>query len=308
MRKAFFETLQETADIDSDIFLLSADLGFKLFDSFRLRHPERFYDMGIAEANMIGVAAGLSLSGKNAYCYSMAPFLVMRAYEQIRVDIAYHNLNVKLVGVGAGLSYGLEGFTHLGLEDLALMRSLPNMTVVVPADPWEARCLARASYTHQGPLYIRLGKIGDPMVHSKEPYFEIGQPIEVCEGNDLAIIAAGTMVHAGASVVDILLRHQISSTLVSMHTVKPLNQEAILDLAHRHPAIFSLEEHNLNGGLGSAVAEVLAESGYRGLFRRIGIPEPLPRIVGDANRLREASGLSPDKVADTILSALDGRV
>ncbi len=304
MRQAFFDTLESAAEIHRNIYLLSADLGFKLFDSFRSKYPERFYDVGIAEANMIGVAAGLALSGKNVYCYSMAPFLVMRAYEQVRVDIAYHDLNVKLVSVGGGLSYALEGFTHLGLEDLALMRSLPNMTVVAPADAWEARCLAQASCIHQGPLYVRLGKSGDPMVHTSKPDFHIGWPIIVNEGSDLAIIATGSMVYPGTKVVEMLRRGNISATLVSMHTVKPLNSEVLLDLARRHDAMFSLEEHNLGGGLGSAIAELLAETGYRGLFKRIGIPEPLPARMGDTKHLCEVNGLSPEEILNTILARL----
>jgi transketolase len=158
MRDGFIEKLEKIAVLHDDLFLLTADLGFRLFDGFQANHPGRFIDVGIAESNMAGIAAGLALSGRKVYCYSIIPFLVMRGYEQIRVDIAFHNLNVRLVGVGGGFTYGLEGFTHFALEDLALMRALPNMTVVIPSDRAQAEALAEASYEHEGPMYIRLGR------------------------------------------------------------------------------------------------------------------------------------------------------
>ncbi|MEW6409357.1 MAG: transketolase C-terminal domain-containing protein, partial [Nitrospirota bacterium] len=242
------------------MFVLTADLGYKLFDNIRADCPDRFYDIGVAEANMIGIAAGLSSCGKNVYCYSIAPFLVMRAFEQVRIDVAYHGLNVKLVGVGGGFTYGLEGITHFGLEDLALMRSLPNMTVVVPADPFEAQRLAAVSVRYQGPMYIRLGKTGEPCVYDAEPDFEIGEATILKDGKDLAIFAIGNMVYTGKQLLGLLTRKGISATLINMHTLKPLDITAVNQIAEVHDIILSLEEHNIHGGLGSAVAEVLAEN------------------------------------------------
>lgn len=194
MRKTFFATLQELYKKHHDIYVLTGDLGYKLFDGIRSVCPDRFYNMGIAEANMVGVASGMALCGNTVYCYSIIPFLVMRAYEQIRLDVDYHNLNVKLVGVGAGFGYGMEGITHFALEDISLMASLQNMTVVSPADQFEASCLADISYEHQGPMYIRIGKTGAPLIHQKTPKFKLGKSMFLSEGKKVAIFATGDMV------------------------------------------------------------------------------------------------------------------
>ncbi len=304
MRHAFFNTLGELYQDDRDVFILTADLGYKLFDNFKEKSSDRFYDVGVAEANMIGIASGLSLSGKNVYCYSIIPFLTMRAFEQIRVDIAYQNLNVKLIGVGGGFTYGKEGFTHFGLEDFALMRTLPNMTIVVPADPFEAECLAKISYKYTGPIYIRLGKNGDRAIHDRKPDFQIGKPIFINEGKDIAIFAIGSMVYIGKQVVNILKKKGINATLINMHTLKPLDSETINDVALTHEAIFSLEEHYTNGGLGTAIAEVIAETGYNGRFRKIGI-DGLKKHIGNSEYLREKYGLTTEKIVEKILDIIN---
>jgi transketolase len=304
VREMFFRELEGAAKQRRDIYLLSADLGFKLFDSFRASFPARFFDVGIAEANMIGIAAGLSLSGKNVYCYSMASFLVTRAYEQIRVDLAYHDLNVKLIGVGGGLAYGLEGYTHHGLEDLALMRAVPGMTVVVPADGAEAAEFARLSLDYPSPMYIRLGQNGHPQVYDAAPKITIGIPVVIEEGKDVALFATGNMVHKGRQVVAILDKYGISTTLVNIHTLKPLDAATVIKIGANHDAVFSLEEHVLSGGLGSTIAELLAEHRYGGIFKRIGISEPLSREIGDAEVLRQVYGLTADGICETILQSL----
>ena len=301
MRESFFRVLLDMAERHEDIYLLTADMGFKLFDSFRERYPDRFLNIGIAEANMIGIAAGLSLSGKNVYCYSIIPFLIMRAYEQIRIDVACQNLNVKLVGVGGGFTYGLEGFTHFGIEDLSLMRSLPNMSMVIPADTREAEKLAEISYEYPSPLYIRLGRAGEPLIHTNTPSFEIGKGLVLVEGKDVAIFAIGSMVYQAVRAIDIIRKEGLSVTLVNMHTLKPLDVRLIKQCASTHRAIFTVEEHTVVGGLGSAVAEVLAESSYGGVFRRIGIPESLKNFVGNASCLQEKYGLTAEGIAESIM-------
>lgn len=304
MRATFFKTLEKLYKTNKDIFILTADLGYKLFDNFRLTCPERFYDIGVAEANMIGVAAGLSLTNKNVYCYSIIPFLVMRAYEQIRVDIAYHNLNVKLIGVGGGFTYGLEGMTHFGLEDFALMRSLPNMSIVVPADPLEAQVFANISSEYLGPLYIRLGRTGEPIIHDKTPSLEIGKAMLMREGKRIALFAIGNMVYIGKQVADSLQKRGLDTTLINMHTLKPLDVETILQVATTHEAIFSLEEHNIHGGLGSAIAEVLAENRCGCYFKRFGIPEKLGNYIGNADYLRVQYGITPEKIYENIIAEI----
>ncbi|MGA1870326.1 MAG: transketolase family protein [bacterium] len=303
MRSAFFNVLEELSKKDKEFFILTADLGFKLFNNFRINCNDRFYDIGVAEANMISIAAGLSFCGKLVYCYSIIPFLIMRAYEQIRIDVAYNNLNVKLIGVGGGFTYGLEGFTHFGLEDLTLMRSLPNMTIVVPADPNEAKSLAKVSSEYKGPMYIRLGRTGTPEIYKKIQDIKIGKAVILNEGKHLAIFAIGNMVYIGKQVIDKLAQKGIDATLINMHTLKPLDSKTILEIASTHNVIFSMEEHNINGGLGSAIAEVLIENGYKGLFRRIGI-DGLKKIVGNADFLREKHGLTFDEIYKKILNSM----
>lgn len=304
MRKAFFKALEDLAETHDDIYLLTGDLGFNLFDSFRAKYPDRFYDIGVAESNMIGIAAGLSLSGKNVYCYSIIPFLIMRTYEHIRLNIAYNNLNVKLVGVGGGFTYGLEGFTHFGLEDLALMKVLPNMTVVVPADPVEAERLARISYEYPSPFYIRLGRTGEPVIHQGIPDLKIGKGMVLCKGKDIAIFTIGNMLNVCKSVANMLEKKGISVTLINMHTLKPLDVDLIEECASIHNAIFSIEEHSIIAGLGSSLAEILCENSYKGKFVRIGIPEKLENYIGNADYLRDKYGLTSNKIFSRILREL----
>lgn len=254
MREAFVKTLQRLSQSDNDIFLLTGDLGFKLFDSFREKYPERFLNMGIAEPNMIGVSAGLALSGKKVYCYSMIPFLVMRCFEHIRIDICYHNLNVRLIGVGGGFVYGLEGVTHHAIEDVAIMRTLPNMTVVAPGDPFEVSACIDASVAYKGPMFIRLGRRGEPQVHSTVPDFKIGKGIILFnKGNDICLLATGTMLYKAKIASELLLKKDFGVTLISLHTIKPLDETLIKDCAKKYRSIFSIEEHSIVGGLGSAV-------------------------------------------------------
>lgn len=308
MRELFFKTLKELAESRDDLFILTGDLGFKLFDDFKAVKPERFFDIGVAEANMAGIAAGLALSGKNVYCYSIVPFLIMRAYEQIRVDIAYHNLNVKLIGVGGGLTYGGEGFTHCGLEDFTLMRALPHMTIVVPCDDVEAKILSRLSYHHQGPLYIRLDKNKNNVVHKEEPEFQIGKGMVLREGRNIAFFAIGNMVEVARQVADRLSHKGLWVSLVNMHTLKPLDSDLIKRISSTHEIIYSLEEHHESGGLGTAIAEILAETRYDGLFRRIGIPTIMSGHVGSAAYLREQYGLTADKVHQKVINEIKRRL
>lgn len=301
MRRVFFEKLKEVAERDKNIFLLVGDLGKTFFQGFRDIDPKRFINMGVAESNMIGVAAGLAMSDKNVYCYSIIPFLTMRTFEQIRIDLCYNNLNVKLLGAGGGLVYGLEGATHHAIEDIAIMRSLPNMTVVAPGDSLEAERLAKESVSHKGPLYIRFGRDIDPLVHNGELDFKIGKGIIVNQGKDICILATGTMLHPAKSVLDILRGEGLEPTLISIHTIKPLDKELIKKCTESYPLILTLEEHSIIGGFGSAVAEVLAEEGYKGSFKRIGIPDRFSSMVGSPNYLLRELGLNPEAMASFIL-------
>ena len=302
MRKIFFQTLKEEFQKDRNLFLLFGDLGVKFFDVFKNVDAQRAINVGVAESNMVGLAAGLALAGKNVYCYSIIPFLIMRTFERIRIDLCFNNLNVKLLGAGGGLVYGVEGATHHAIEDIAIMRALPNMTVVAPGDAKEAEALAKVSVSHQGPLYIRFGRDSDPIIHQKDIDFKIGKGIVVKQGKDICLLTGGTMLYTAKIVSEILEKQGLNITLISMPFIKPIDKELIQDCSRTFKALFTLEEHNVIGGLGGAVAEVLAEAKYGKFFKRIGIEDRYSfPIIGGPDYLREKLGLSPETVAENIL-------
>ena len=305
MRQAFYDRLEEIARSDRNVYVLTANLGFKFLDRIRSTCPEQFLDVGVAEANMISLAAGMSMCGKNVYCYSIIPFLTMRAYEQIRIDICYHGLNVKLVGMGAGFTYGLEGFTHFGIEDVALMRALPGLHIVAPDTIENAVRVAELSHSYPFPLYLRLGRAGIRSADAQPSIRRIGEASILREGSHWAIIASGNMVPVCEAVVRQLSHDGIGATLVNMHTIKPFDSEIVRQCASAHPIIVTAEEHSIIGGLGSAVAEVLAEAPYRGRVLRIGIPEKLDTVIGHADYLWDHYGLSAQKIYSRIIEILE---
>ncbi len=287
MRTAFVNTLKELARKDERIFLVTADMGFSVFEDFREEFPNRFLNTGIAEQNTIGIAAGLAMSGKIVYVYSIIPFITMRCFEQIRLDLAYNNTNVKLVGVGAGFTYGSMGSSHHAIEDISIMRSIPNMTVFCPGDPFEAEELIKRSYEISGPVYIRLGKNGEPTIHKNKNKIEIGEPISITEGDDLILITTSNTLELGKSWVDEWDKEGIRVNLVSMPTIKPINQSSIRKLIDRNIPIITLEEHSIIGGLGSTISEIIAESGKGVKFRRMGINDEFSHHVGGAEYQRK---------------------
>lgn len=303
MRTAFITTLHELAKKDKNIFLLNGDLGFSVLEEFTKAYPERSLNMGVAEANMMGVAAGLALSGKTVFVYSIIPFVTARVFEQVRNDIALQKANVKIVGVGSGLTYGQLGPTHHSIEDIAIMRVLPHMTVVCPGDPFETAEATRALAAMKGPAYLRIGKKGEPMVHNHTPLFKIGKGILIRKGNAGTLIATGNMLPTAATVVDELAKRGRKIRLISMHTVKPLDERMIKKAMEETPAIFTLEEHNVIGGLGSAVAEALAEthqSKKTNYFRRFGIRDRFTITAGSHDFLRTLHALSPRDISNVI--------
>lgn len=291
MRTTFVNTLKELARKDDRIFLLTADMGFSVFEEYRKEFPDRFLNTGVAEQNTIGVAAGLASSGNIVYVYSIIPFVTMRCFEQIRLDLAYNNTNVKLVGVGAGYTYGSLGATHHAIEDIAIMRSIPNMTVLCPGDPVETEELVKESCMTSGPVYIRLGKNGEPNIHPTGTKIKIGEMINVTEGSDLILLSTSTMLATAKKWTDEWKLDNINVNLISVPTIKPFNSHTIKELINHNIPMITLEEHNIIGGLGTAVAEVIAESGKSVKFRRIGINDVFSHYVGDANYQREKFGL-----------------
>jgi len=291
MRNTFVDALIERAAMDERIFLLTPDMGYSVLERFRDRYPERFLNAGIAEQNAIGMASGLALSGHLVYVYSIVPFVTMRCFEQVRNDVAYMYTPVRLVGIGSGLAYGPAGPTHHSLEDIAIMRSLPNMTVCCPGDPIEVMEIMRRSFEIQGPMYIRLGKSGERRIHPEGTHIEIGKAIQVSGGKDAAIITTGNTLEMARDMIDRLRKEGIGVRLVSMPTVKPLDEDCIRDLIDEDIPIFTLEEHSIIGGLGSAVAEVIAEAGRSVRFHRAGVRDIFVSWVGGQEYLRRKCGM-----------------
>lgn len=301
MRGAFFKTLMELADRDDRIYLVVGDLGFGVVEPFIQQFPKRFLNVGVAEQNLTGIAAGIALTGKVVFTYSIANFPILRCLEHVRNDICYHNANVKIVSIGGGYSYGVLGMTHHATEDLAVLRALPEMVVTAPGDPIEVQEATRAIAAHQGPCYLRLGRAGEPTIHGSAVKFELGKAIRVRDGDALTLISTGALLQTAVKVADTLAAKGTQVRVLSMHTVKPLDHEAVLAAARETRAIVTLEEHSIIGGLGGAVAECLAESGeLRVPFKRVGIPAAFSAHVGSQEYLRAQSGLSPERILSTL--------
>lgn len=300
MRNTFVESLIEEAARDERVWLLCGDLGFSVLEEFAERFPDRFLNVGVAEQNMTGVAAGLAMRGKVVFTYSIANFPIMRCLEQIRNDVCYHRLPVKVVSVGGGLAYGPLGYSHHAIEDLAVMRSLPGMTVVAPGDPVETRLAVPALVADPGPAYLRLGKAGEPVVHEAPPSFALGRAIDVRDGDDATIISTGGMLRTAVDAAELLGSRGLSVGVISMPTVKPLDRDAVLRAAATG-LVCPLEEHGAEGGLSDAVARVVADEGVSTGFLALHLaPKEESGTVGSQAYLVGSAGLSVEGVADRI--------
>lgn len=301
MRDAFFDSLYDIAVNDERVVLVTADTGAFCHDKWRQNLSHRYINVGIAEQNLVGIAAGLSMSGKVVYTYAIIPFMTMRCYEQVRVDLCCMNLSVTIVGVGAGYDYSTLGPTHHGTEDIALMRPLPGMTVLSPSDNTAASAFAHVTYKLQGPAYVRLSRVGAPLVYedcSKENFTQglsIPRP-----GNDLCIIATGRSVYTAIQVSDKLLKRSINTKVVDLYRIKPLNAELLLETIGDSKYVFTLEEHFLTGGIGSAVAEVLAENERTFRFKRLSLQDKFCRQYGKWEYLQALSSLDAEGVTNAI--------
>ena len=306
MRTAFVQSLTEAAAKDPRVMLIVGDLGFGVVGNFAKRFPKQFLNIGIAEQNMVGVATGLALSGRIVFTYSIANFPILRCLEQIRNDVCYHNANVISVSIGSGYCYGELGMTHHGTEDIAVMRSLPGMSVVVPGDPVEAGAATEYLAQGVGPTFFRLGRAGEPVVHEEGIDWHFGKAIRVSQGRDLAIIATGSMLKRAVDAAEILKRKGIEATVLSMHTIKPLDVEAVTEVIDTVPMVFTLEEHSIFGGLGGAVAEIIAEQGAgRVRFKRIGLPSIFTKHIGNQDYLLKQYRLTADTIAEDIQVVLN---
>lgn len=288
MRKTFIETLIAEAEKNPNIWLLTADFGYGVLEPFRERFPERFLNTGIAEQSSVGIAAGLALSGKIPYVYTAIPFVCERPFEQIKIDCAYMNTNVRLIGVGAGFSYGPGGATHHSIEDIAIMRSLPNMTVLAPGSLNETKILVRESVRIKGPVYMRLGRSGEPDL---DYAVKLGVMSKVSEGKDVAIISTSTMLADCMQAVCELKNRNISASLYSSHTMKPFDAETVNSIINKNLPIVTVEEHNIIGGLSSAVSDVIAHSGKACRLLSIGVEDKFSHYIGSQKYIKEHMGL-----------------
>ena len=305
MRTAFLNELFELAKQDPRIVFMTGDLGFSVVEKFMQELPNQFVNAGVAEENMTGMAAGMAMSGKIVFTYSIANFPTLRCLEHIRNDVCYHKANVKIVSVGGGFAYGSMGATHHATEDLGVMRMLPGITVIAPGDPLEARCATRAVVEHSGPCYLRLGKAGEPEVHKGPIQFELGKAVKFRDGDDLTLISTGGLLQTAAKVADSLACQGIQARVLSMHTLKPLDAASVLQAARETGAVFTLEEHSITGGLGSAVAEALAESeDSKVLFRRIGLPTVFSPHLGTQEYMQKQHGLDPQSIVEAVLTLI----
>ena len=291
MRKQCLKMIHELARTDQRVTFIGSDLGFKTLSDMQAEFPDRFIMEGINEANAIGMAAGMALEGRLVYVNTIATFIVRRALEQVCVDLCMHNVPVRLIGNGGGLVYAPLGATHLAVEDIALMRALPNMTVICPCDAEEMQRLMPQSVDWPGPIYIRLAKGYDPVVSKAALGFAIGKAIAYRQGADLLLVTTGVTLQQAVAAADTLSVRGIEAAIVHIHTVKPLDRETLLSMASTVKAVVTVEEHSLMGGLGSAVAEVLMEAGVVRPFKRLGIPDIFPDYYGTQLEIMHRLGI-----------------
>lgn len=307
MRTTVIEKIYSLMKRGKNIYFLTGDLGFSVLEKIEKEFPDRFINMGVAEQNMIGVAAGLALSGKKVFVYSIIPFITMRCFEQIRDDICYNNANVTIIGVGSGLSYGILGSTHFALEDIAIMRSLPNMTILSPADAIEASLIVDNIHSVSSPVYLRIGKKTEPVVYQKTYPFELGKGVILNYGKDIAVFTTGCITKNVLMAADILKdRYNIGATVVNIHTIKPIDEELILEISKGKKALFTVEEHSKIGGLGSAVSEIICGYAKMPVLIRIGTPDKFIKDIGSHEFLREKLSLSAEGIVKSILTSLRG--
>ena len=302
MRNAFAEAVTEIADRNPQLIMLAGDIGNRLFNNFKEKHPNRFYNCGVAEAGMTGVAAGLASCGLNPITYTITPFNTLRCLEQIRLDVCYPDLPVIIVGTGSGLSYASLGATHHSMEDICIMRCLPNMHVICPADTVEVKLAVSEALSLRRPTYIRLGKKGEPVVHKKTPKFLIGKGITISNGGEIALLGVGTMLSVAMETANLLKLKGFSVRVISMHTVKPLDEELLEELFNNYLTIAVIEEHGLVGGTGSAILEW--GSARKMDLRKLqcfGGPDKFLTACGNQKQARDEIGLSSLSISKNIL-------
>lgn len=305
MRNAFADEITRLGKTDPRVVLLSGDIGNKLFDKFKAQAPGRFFNCGVAEANMMGVAAGMAMCGLRPVVYTITPFTTTRCFEQIRVDVCYHKAPVIIVGTGSGLSYADLGPTHHSCEDMAILRTLPNMTVIAPADSTELRLALREALKRDSPVYLRIGKKGEPAVHKSDPEFKIGRAITIQAGTDACLISTGVMAPVVMAAAKILGERGISARVESFHTVKPLDEERLGEVFSTFTVVAVVEEHGRIGGLAGGISEWLATRGpMRASLLSFGTDDTFMHEVGSQDYARRKFGLTAENIAERVAALL----
>ncbi len=305
MRTAYLNTLHDLAEKDRRVFALLADNGIIVYDRFRQDFPEQFLNLGISESNMVAAAAGMANQGKIPFAYTIGAFLSFRALEFIKNDVCLQNQNVKLIGTGAGMSYSKLGPTHHTTEDLGVLRVLPNLQIITPASPMEVKKATLAAYEHVGPVYIRLGTNKEPEIYQEEYEFRIGEAVTLREGADVTVISMGTILKDVMDVARQMEGEHVNVRVINMHTIKPLDRNIIIKAIEETGKIVTIEDHSVIGGLGSAVAEVIAEYGRPVKFIRMGL-QGFTQGYGTYDQVRDLNGIGHADLYNSIHNIMGG--
>lgn len=299
MRTAYLDTLDILAEKDKRVFALLADNGIIIYDKYREKFPNQYLNLGISEANMIAMAAGMANQGKIPFVYTIGVFLAIHALEFIRNDVCLQNQNVKLIGTGAGMAYSALGPTHHSTDDLGGLRTLENLQIITPASPMEVRKATLAAYEYEGPVYLRLGTNREPEVYESDYKFEIGKAVTLREGKDITLVGMGSILKDVCEVAVELEKEGINAKIINMHTIKPLDQAAIIEAIENTGKIITVEDHNVVGGLGSAVAEVIAEYGKKVKFKRIGV-HGFSKGFGDYAQIKTKNAIDKGTIIENV--------
>lgn len=305
MRNAYLNTLFELAKNDKRVLSLVADNGLIVYDDFRINFPEQYFNFGISESNMVAAAAGMASCGKIPFVYTISSFLAYRAFEFIRDDVCMQNMNVKIIGIGSGMAYSTLGPSHHTTEDISVLRALPKLTLFSPGCPEDVRNMIQYCYENNGPVYIRLGTNNEPEIYHKDYHFEMGKGVTLQEGSDITLIATGAIVHEVIQVAQKLQNEGLTVRVVNIHTLKPFDKDIVEKAALETNAIFSIEEHNVFGGLGTLIEEAFIDRKVMPhIFHKIGLNDCFAEGYGSHQDVRKMNGLDTESIFDFIFKCI----
>ena len=304
MKTAYLKTLTELMRKDKKLITITADMGFSVYEEMQKEFPERFINTGVTEQGSMSFAAGMALADYKVFIYAQGIFITMRCLEQVRLDVAYNHLNVKIIGVNCGFSLNQLGVSHFALEDVALMRMLPGMTIFTPGDPMEMKWAVKKAYEIDGPTYLRFTKMGNTVIHTNKTKFVMGEPVKLTQGKDATFFVSGGILEIAKEVILQLKKQNINIALYSVPTIKPLNEKIYIEIMKQSKYVFTLEEHSIIGGLGSAVAELISENNLQTSLVRLGTPDKFTSITGSMEYLLKYNQLSSVQIAQTIKKQL----